>query len=358
MIHVKTDEMYGKNSIVNSNDFRKHIVSMDSQFRKSPLDGSTDFLYAFAHSYKNIIQARVASVEIPMGVYAFSAAKKNTSFTLQVNDVNDTLQTIVVTIADGNYRPATLVDAIQAQFVVIKNQYGVFFTITYHDISGTVHLTHTGSASAPNPVTPTRGPTPFVVSFPALPHRGGLGFHLGFTKPMYSLLGPYDVGGESIVQTNLDSYFLLAVEDWYTVDHKTTDTYVQCLAKIIVKPTPMGVVFDDGYTVLSNEITFPRPTDLKQVRVRLLDKYGVPLDMKGVNFSLSLEITEVMNVQLYDNYRQYLWNGSDSLEPSKTALQARVAVPSVREQPITDMRVVRNIGGGAAPFASPGRSFT
>ena len=30
--------------------------------------------------------------------------------------------------------------------------------------------------------------------------------------------------------------------------------------------------------------------------------------MHRMNFSISLEITEVMNVQLYDSYRTYLWN--------------------------------------------------
>jgi hypothetical protein len=67
------------------------------------------------------------------------------------------------------------------------------------------------------------------------------------------------------------------------------------------------VIFDDGYTVLSNEIIFPRPTDLKQVRVRVLDMYGVPLDIHYANLSISLEVTEVMNVQMYDQYRNYLW---------------------------------------------------
>jgi hypothetical protein len=93
----------------------------------------------------------------------------------------------------------------------------------------------------------------------------------------------------------------------YTVEHKTHDSYIQCLAKILIKKGSNGIIFDDGYTVLSNEIIFPRPTDLKQVRVRLLDMYGVPMDIHHLNMSLSLEITEVMNVQMYDMYRNYLW---------------------------------------------------
>jgi hypothetical protein len=78
MLSVKTDEIYGKNDVVNSNDLRKHLINIDSRFRKSYLEPPTDFLYQFAHPYKNVIKARVGSVEIPIGFYNFSKVKKNT----------------------------------------------------------------------------------------------------------------------------------------------------------------------------------------------------------------------------------------------------------------------------------------
>jgi hypothetical protein len=99
-----------------------------------------------------------------------------------------------------------------------------------------------------------------------------------------------------------------------------------------VKRNPNGIIFDDGYTVLSNDIIFPRPIDLKQIRVRLLDMYGVPIELHNLNFSISLDITEVMNVQMYDNYRTYLWN-----KPEPHAIQ--------------------NTSGSSAIIAPPGRNF-
>ena len=110
------------------------------------------------------------------------------------------------------------------------------------------------------------------------------------------------------------------------MEHKTNDTYIQCLAKILVKQNENGIIFDDGYTVLSNDIIFPRPIDMKQVRIRLMDMYGETIDLHNLNFSISLEISEVMNIQLYDTYRTYLWN-----EP--------------------EPRAVRNTNGSSAPIA-------
>jgi hypothetical protein len=311
MLHVKTEEIYGKNPIVNANDLRKHIINIDSRFRKSTAEPPTDFSYEFMHPYKNVIKARIASVEIPAAFYGFSIQKKNTMFRLDITDYVGTQHNIQVTITDGNYTPQTLIHAIQQQLDGIRDMYGAFFRITMDNITQRVTISHDGTAPPPCPPGPTHCPTQFGMTFVMIgledrAYDFGLGYNLGFTKQFYTVTSP-SITSESVISTTGDNYFLLGIDDLYTVEHKTNDSYIQCLAKILVKKTPDGIIFDDGYTVLSNEIVFPRPTDMKQVRVRLLDMYGVPIDLHYLNLSISLEITEVMNVQLYDTFRNYLW---------------------------------------------------
>jgi len=313
MLHVKTDEIYGKNDVVNSNDLRKHIVSIDSRFRKTSIEPPTDFSYHFAHPYKNVIKARVASVEIPNGFYHFSRVKKNTMFRLDATDYLGNRHFIQVTIPDGDYTPCELVETVQEQLNAIKDTYGLFFRITYNSRSRKVTLTHDGSGPPPCPPGPTHCPVTFGLTFAMVGledryYDFGLGYNLGFTQHFYAVEAPFSITSESLVTVTRDQYFLLAIDDFYTVEHKTDETYIQCLAKILNKQDHNGIIFDDGYTVLSNDIIFPRPIDLKQVKVRLMDMYGQPIDLHHLNFSLSLEITEVMNIQLYDNYRTYLWN--------------------------------------------------
>lgn len=311
MLHVKTEEIYGKNPIVNANDLRKHIINIDSRFRKSTAEPPTDFAYEFMHPYKNVIKARIASVEIPAAFYGFSIQKKNTMFRLDITDYVGIQHNIQVTITDGNYTPQTLIQAIQQQLDGIRDMYGAFFRITMDNITQRVTISHDGTAPPPCPPGPTHCPTQFGMTFVMIgledrAYDFGLGYNLGFTKQFYTVTSP-SITSESVISTTGDNYFLLAIDDLYTVEHKTNDSYIQCLAKILVKKTADGIIFDDGYTVLSNEIVFPRPTDMKQVRVRLLDMYGVPIDLHYLNLSISLEITEVMNVQLYDTFRNYLW---------------------------------------------------
>jgi hypothetical protein len=337
MLSVKTDEIYGKNEVVNSNDLRKHIVNIDSRFRKSYLEPPTDFLYAFAHPYKNVIKARVASVEIPIGFYNFSRVKKNTMFRIDATDYIGNLHNFQITVQDGDYTPICLVSKIQEQFDAIRDTYGLFFRITLDAISRRVTITHDGSAPPPCPPGPSHCPVSYGITFLMVGNEDrqfdfGLGYNLGFCKHFYCVGAPFSITGESLINTSGDNYFLLAIDDYYTVEQKTNDDYIQCLAKILVKRDHNGIIFDDGYTVLSNDIIFPRPVDLKQARIRLLDMYGIPIDLHCMNFSISLEITEVMNIQMYDNFRTYLWS---------------------KPEP----RAIRNVSGSAAGIAPPALNY-
>ena len=127
MLHVKTDEIYGKNPIVNVQDLRTHIINIDSRMRKSHMEPPTDFQYDLAHVYKNVIRARVASVEIPGVFYNFSLKKKNTMFRLDATDCEGVMHHIEICIQEGNYTNKTLLDAIQQEMNGIKDMYGFFF---------------------------------------------------------------------------------------------------------------------------------------------------------------------------------------------------------------------------------------
>lgn len=351
MLHIKTDEIYGKNPITNPNDLRTRILNIDSRFRDTVLEPPTDFLYRFAHPYKNVIKVRVASVEIPNGYYHFSRAKKNTMFRLDATDYQGNPHFLTLEIPEGDYTPHHLVEQVQQQFNAIKDTYGLFFRITYDPISRKTKITHDGSAPPPCPPGPTHCPVTFGLTFMMVgleerTYDFGLGYHLGYQKPFYVVDTPYELESESLVNTEGDHYFLLSINDLYTVEQKTSTDYIQCLAKILVKRGPQGVIFDDGYTVLSNEITFPRPQDLKQVRVRLTDPYGVPVDLHHMNFSLSLETTEVMNLQMYESYRNYLWDKPQS-HPSSTLFHDQSLGP----------RVLSSTTGTATGIAPPAMNY-
>ena len=334
MLNSRRNELHGLNDVVNSTDLRKRIINIDSRFRQVLTEPSTNFVYKFEQPYKNVIKARVASVEIPNVWYDFSKKHySNTFFTIIASDIANVKRSVVITIEDGNYTPTTLTAAVQAAFIQqLQIPYGIFFSILFDPISFKTTLVFQGTATVGS-LKPTATAKPFQVNFTApvlalQPFDFGLGSNLGFMNTCYTGSTVYDVSGtitsysitsESIVNVVPDPYIFLAVNDYNTVQQHTNDNSFETLAKIIVRQDKNKIIFDDGSNLLSNDIIYPSPVDLKQIKVKLLDVYGTPLDLNYCNFSFSLEITEVANVKMYEFYRNYLWLGSIPSLPSNVS---------------------------------------
>jgi hypothetical protein len=322
MLNSKIAEVYGANDVINSTDLKKHIVNIDSRFRNSSTESPSNFLYRFAHPYKNIIRMRVASVEIPQPWNTFTYAKKNIGFVVKAYDVSDAMQNMLVAIPPGNYTYSELEIAIQEQFNLLAATYGIFMKITINSVSKKCKIENLG-VSPIGSLVPTIEPSPFTLDFSVVGFEKrnadwGLGYNLGFRKRVIyvdyaNVATSFDVYVVSSCPVDIvgDVYSLLAINDYYTVEHRTDDNYIQAMAKIIGTRSGSGsILFDSGYTTLTNDFVFPSPTDLKQVQIQLLDPYGIPLEMDCSNFSISFEITEVTNLKMYEFYRNYLWLGA------------------------------------------------
>lgn len=317
MLNTRIGENYNANDVLNPNDLRKRILNIDSRFRSDITKSTTDFSFSLEHIYKNIIRLRVSSIEIPNMMYTFT--DKNNSFVIKAHDITNIVRVIKITIPNGNYSSFDLITLLQSLFdSKIRDAYGIFFNITVNSANAKVTITHTGVASIPLPTepVPTAPAKAFILDFTThkynpRKHMFGLGFNLGFSKQCYKVSNDtFSQTSECCLDVVGDTYMFLCINDLYTVEQKTDETYIQCLAKIIVREDRFAVIYDDGSTLMSNEIVFPSPIDLKVLNVKLIDPYGDIVDLNCMNFSFSLEITEVLNTSLYDFYRNYIWLGT------------------------------------------------
>ena len=329
MLNTRAGEFLNNNEIVNSNDLRKHLISVDSRFRSNYGETSTNFAYALPHPYKNVIRLRLASVEIPNTFYTFT--ERNNSFIIKAEDITGISRQVTITIGIGNYTSLELITEIQTELdTKLRDPYGLFFSIALDINTAKVTITHTGASlypvTIPNPA-PTQSGKPFDITFCTLETFEqrytdfGLGHNLGFRMPSYKvtkevvITGPpaittYTVTGEAFMNVVGEKYLLLCVNDFQTVEHKTDKTYLQTFAKIIIREEKYAVIYDDGASFVSNEIIFPAPQDLKHLIIKVLDPYGNVIDLNGGEIALTFEITEVLNIRLYDFYRNYIWMGS------------------------------------------------
>jgi hypothetical protein len=65
MLNTQAGEYLNNNPVINANDLKIRSINIDSRFRTTYTDTTSDFDFRFAHTYKNVISVRVASVEIP-----------------------------------------------------------------------------------------------------------------------------------------------------------------------------------------------------------------------------------------------------------------------------------------------------
>lgn len=336
----RRNEIFNYNDVINSNDLRKQIVNVDSRFRDNLyMSTSSNFQYTFEHPYKNVIRLRIASSEIPNSWYEFSDVNyHNTSFIVSAYDISNNLRTVTIQIGDGNYSAIDLLTTIQAQFnTKLQTPYGIFMNIYPNpfNIKTTIQLSGVGPVGSN---APTQTGKPFMLNFvvPALanqPYNWGLGYNIGFRSLRYTVSTITDVSGgistyaiqsESLIDVTADPYVFIAVNDYYSVENKNQDGFTQALAKIIIRDAKNAILFDDGGSLLSNDIVFPSPVDLKRIQVQLLDPYGKVIDLNGLNMSLSLEITEVTNTKMYEFYRNYIWLGTIPSLPSNVTGSGQV----------------------------------
>lgn len=271
--------------------YRITSVSIDSRFADQTYTDTSEFMIRLPSNMRNVIQISLSSVEIPQVAYVFSAAAGNTVFIVVVAGVSHRLA-----ISEGNYTPAQLAAAVSAAVVPLVAGFDVSYNST------TDRMTISSATTA----------TLFLYDDmqPAIYDRmrdWGLGFNLGFRKVVSGVPAPIIVGTGIHVPcpplTASPAYMLLQLACPDLLDntiHRVLDgSYVNALAKLVLREGSYKIQYDDGSNLLRKETVFPKPTALTQLRIRLLDAYGTVVDMANTDWSMTFQITEIVSAGKY-----------------------------------------------------------
>jgi hypothetical protein len=284
-----------KISVRYEKDVRTHVINIDSRFRsytKSTTTNqyeeskSSNFVFRPHRAYKNIVSVRVSSLEFPNVMYTFSAVRENITIGISQPPGNPYVN---FTISPGNYPDAaTLATAVED---VIQATYPSF-SVNYDPVTNKITIADT------NPFD-----MDFTPSTVTLPFDNGLGHYLGFRELKYET-GSTSYAAEACPDIYGDTYVYLVVNDYSVIEHQDFNhTSFTALAKIQLNVPKNTMIFDQLNTT-TKEYFFQQPTNVTQLRVRLLDAYGRELDLLGMNFSVTLELKEVVNHSLYEKMRE------------------------------------------------------
>jgi hypothetical protein len=268
----------------------KYIISdlsIDTRFADQYNSGTADFTIRLPDTYKNIMRLALSSVEVPLVEYAFSAKRRNVTFAVRISSG----PVLTVTIPSGNYSAVGLAAAVQAGLEAVDPSGG--FTCVYDPVSDR----YTFACSS--------GTFRLCLTDPALSVTGkrywGLGYYMGFRSTV--LTGAASYTGTQPPQIGPSPYYLMQVscpDAVETTIHATgAQSWLPALAKIVLRGSVYAMQFDDGANRLRKEITFAGPTNIGQMRVRLVDPQGDLVDLGDVDWSMTFEITAVTNSQKY-----------------------------------------------------------
>ena len=290
------------------------LINIDSRFRfpysdptslKETLNfsntSSSNFLFKLREPIKNIISVRLSSIEIPNSFYTFSKQRGNVSFEMTYGGI-----TKLIEINPGNWTSDNNTEQTsilyQVQTAINEKFDTTLFSVEYINPStGKIRITN----STFNTTTPETSPL-FSINFRVNDNSRaadfGLGYNLGFRESAY--FDTNTINAEAILNIIDTNYlFLTLLSDWKVIEHETpARTQVFSFAKIVIDQPKFGIVYDNQ-NELTKEYFLKQPTNIHSIPVRISDPYDQDIDLNGLDFSFTLELTEVLNSGLYESMR-------------------------------------------------------
>ena len=271
-------------------ELRVTTMSIDTRFADQVYGTTADFMIRMPATMRNVGRVALTSTEIPQVAYVFSSAAGNVNFT--VIDISSGVTT-PLDISEGNYTATELAAAVtDAMSVYVSG------ALVYDAIGNRFSFENTGGGAYSVALQSD------VAVVAARPKDWGLGYNLGFRGHLVTVVSS-PVFATASPSLGAPAYLLLQLQCPDMMEntlHRLADgSFVQALAKVVLRSGLGGsgyyqVQYDDARNGVRKENVFVRPTAMTQLRIRLLDAYGVVVAMGDTDWSMTLEFTEVVSL--------------------------------------------------------------
>jgi hypothetical protein len=316
----------------------KRAVNIDTRFRPNYYTSkSSDLQINLPTKVERAISMRLASIEIPMTMYAVNSDYGNNIFKVSWSDVSinnvwtwSDLSSCVITIPDGNYDIGASDKTKAANLeTVLNNQ--IAASRIWTDSSSGLKLKYevnsiTGkSRFYQDPSDNIASPRAFKLSFNSdkagvvamgaanpLPFQGTLGWMLGFRDKTAEYIsngktrgggtdGVGNVISEGICNVQGTRYIYVSIDDYV---NSSNNYFTAAFANSIMAPniitrinvaelaqstTVYHYAQQEGYsTELDRSRSYFGPVDIQKMRVTLYDEYGRVINLNYMDWSMEL----------------------------------------------------------------------
>jgi hypothetical protein len=260
------------------------------------------YTFTLPQSINDVKSIQVNNIEIPMSYYNISAALGNNVFTIG---------TKLITVADGFYTVLTLKTAVN-NALISASVSGVTFDVSYNGNPYTFFQNTSGSpitiAFAVKPSNTCNGVTNTPVGsntsgdFDKYNFKSKLGWLLGFRNISYTIATGTTKYSEGILDLTMPRYLYLVVDEFTS---SNTNSFISplptsiinrnILAKITMDYTHygFGTVLTANPTnglLISDKRNFNGKVNIQKLKIQLVNPYGMPIHLNGLDFSFCLEI--------------------------------------------------------------------
>ena len=287
----------------NINPLRKQTralnLSIDSIFRKNyNTTSSTDFIYSLPINIKNVVSMSVSSIEFPNCVYLITSKNKSNEFTIISYNIGKVSRWKItkhrIILPNGLYKISYLIDYLNNIFSSVSKLKRI--SAVYNSNNNTINFVNVSS-------TPNIEQFDIDFTIKSHPNRSiqfNLGWILGYRKSYYK----YDsdsVNNKYIPESPINllgtPYFYLHVNDFnnnFSPIYEFMFEESEITSSHVLDKIPNSGIKNIIKTNISDSIKKTRyyngPVNIKQLEIKLLDKFGRSVDIQKSDFSFTLQL--------------------------------------------------------------------
>lgn len=252
---------------------RHHVLvdSRDRDFERHPRPDT--YRIRLPRSYRNVVGARLLSADVPTSFFVFSAARRTNSMQVRVGGVPRT-----ITIADGNYDPASMQEALGTALAAAYPSKTFALDVDARTMQLLVRC-EDGDAVAVDTTRHSTGPAT----------DWGLAYYLGFPR------GAVTDAARAPGMLNLNpvTYILLDIQELGAIDEGGmygSAVGRGAFCKIPVPAVSFEYVFRDVDVATDLVDSKPLVPRLETLTIQFRYHDGRPVDFRGVEHSFLLEL--------------------------------------------------------------------
>lgn len=273
---------------------------------------TTDFITELLEPMNNVVSLKVAGLEITNGYNNLSKNYKNFYFSIETytrsreeNKIEQKYKKEII-LKEGYYNIRTFVTKITELFDADTKL--SMIELIYDDLKGRVYFRIKSSPPVPPP-DGTRYEFNLYFDGDSINKYVNIGWYLGYRKTKYLFIEDYiqipticeEIGfnPEAVLDLSGTKFFLLEVTDFnnnvpqvliYNTSNEFSFRINDILAKIPNLSIMNTVQFEDSSDRIFKTRKYFGPVKLKKLRIRLLDEYGIVVDMGKGDMVITFEV--------------------------------------------------------------------